>query len=306
MKRVLLTALLGVGACCLAGCGQNAAESSEVQETTAAVTTTAVTTTATTTAAATTVTTTTQAQYLLAENIELNIDAGSVRATSCTFTVTNQGEDNQPYSKCWRLLDPGTEKELKLLADAEELSDKAAGVLAPEGSAEIQADWEKRYGALPDGTYLLELVLEQIAEEQNAESSDAEKEQRIIPKIARAELVIDSEGFVPRVSIDPATVRPEGCVLTIRNSPDIGRTYTLVYRLYDESGTKPVELLKELDLESKLAKNYYMEPGGTLQITYNWSDSYGSLLEGSYAVEIDLLPDDGTPATSYLAPFVIE
>ena len=67
-----------------------------------------------------------------------------------------------------------------------------------------------------------------------------------------------------------------------------------------------MELLKEIDLDAKLAKNYRMEPGETLELKYNWRDKYGSLLEGSYELEIDLLPDDGTPAMSFSAPFVIE
>lgn len=304
MKRFLMTVLVCAGAWCLAGCDQDAGESGEVQETTAAVTTTTVTTTTTTTTVTTTVTTTMQAQYLLAEDIELKIDPASVRASGCTFTVTNSGENNQPYSKHYRLVDPETEKELKLLPDAEELSDTASGVIAPGGSTDIKADWEKRYGLLADGSYWLELVLEQVTEEQKDESSDAEP--RKIPKLARTGLEIDSEGFVPRVQIDPATVKPEGCVLTVRNSPDTGRTYTLVYRLYDVSGGKRVELLKEIDLDAKLAKNYRMEPGETLELKYNWRDKYGSLLEGSYELEIDLLPDDGTPAMSFSAPFVIE
>ncbi len=310
MKRFLLAALVCLGVWCLAGCAQDPAESGGTQETTAAaVTTTAVTTTVTTTKATTTVTTTTQAQYLLADDMEMKIDPGSVRSVSCSFTVANKGEANQPYSKCWRILDPNTEKELKRLPGADETTVRAEGVIAPEGeSPAIRADWEKRYGELPDGTYLLELVLEEVAEEQDAkkdDSSDAEKEPRILPKVVRAELVIDSEGFVPRVHIDPATVTPEGCVMTVRNSPDVGRTYSLVYRIYEE-GTTRTQLLKGTDLDAKLADNYHMEPGETLTLKYNWSEKLGSLLEGNYSIEIDLKPDDGSPAVSYIAPFVLK
>lgn len=310
MKRFLLAAMVCLGAWCLAGCAQDPADSGEIQETTAAaVTTTAAETTVTTTKATTTVTTTTQAQYLPAEDVELKIDAASIRSVGCTFTLTNSGEENQPYSKCWRVLDPETEKELKVLPDAEEMTVRAEGVIAPgQESPAIKADWEKRYGELPDGTYLLELVLEEVAEEQDAkkdDSSDAEKEPRKLPKVVRAELVIDSEGFVPRVSIDPATVKPEGCVMTVRNSPDTGRTYSLVYRLYEEKGDTRTQLFKGTDLDAKLANNYRMEPGETLTLKYNWSEKLGSLLEGNYSIEIDLLPDDGTPATSYIARFEI-
>ena len=106
--------------------------------------------------------------------------------------------------------------------------------------------------------------------------------------------------------IDPATVTPEGCTLTVRNSPDVGRTYTLVYRLYDESGSGRTELLRNLDLETKIAKEYHLEPGETKEYQYSWRDTYGSLLEGTYSLEIDLLPDDGAPTMSYSAQFVIE
>lgn len=306
MKRFLLTALTCLGACCLAGCDQAPAESGAEQETTAAVTTTTVTTTVTTAAATTTVTTTTQAQYLKADDIELKIVPASVRSSGCTYTLANSGEANQPYTKSWRVLDPETEKELNRLPDAEEMSGQAAGVIAAgQESPEIRAEWESRYGELADGTYLLEALLEQAAEEQKDESSDAEKEPRMLPKITRAELVIDSDGFVPRVSIDPATVTPEGCVLTVRNSPDVGRTYSMVYRIYQEDGANRTQLLKGTDLDAKLADNYRMEPGETLTLKYKWSDKLGSLPDGNYAIEIDLLPDDGTPAVSYIARFEI-
>ena len=305
MKQFLLAVLVCAGAWCLAGCNQDAQPDDGAAESSAAETTAAVTTVTTVTTAAetTTVTTTTQAQYLLAEDAALEIDLSSVRATGCKFTVVNHGEANQPYSKCWRLVDPETDKELPQLSDAE-LSDAAAGVLPPEGSTEITAEWEERYGPLNDGVYLLELVLEQVAEEQSEESSGAEA--RKIPKVARAELEIDSGGFVPRVSIDPATVTPEGCTLTVRNSPDIGRTYTLVYRLYDETGAKRVELLREYDKETKLANDYHLEPGEVKQMKYSWRETYGALLEGKYAVEIDLMPDDGSPTMSYTAQFEIK
>ncbi len=307
MKRFLLAAMVCLGAWCLAGCAQDPAESGEIQETTAAaVTTTAAETTVTTTKATTTVTTTTQAQYLLAEDIALKINPASVRSSGCTFTVANSGETNQPYSKCWRILDPETEKELKVLPDAQEMTVRAEGVVAPEQeSPEIKAEWETRYGELADGTYLLELVLEEVAEEQGGESSDTEKEPRMIPKLARAELVIDSQNFVPRVSIDPATVTPEGCVMTVRNSPDVGRSYSLVFRIYAEGTTRTL-LLKGTDVEAQRADNYHMEPGESLTLKYNWRDKLGSLAEGDYSVEIDLLPDDGTPAVSYIARFTIE
>ncbi len=230
MKQFLLAVLVCAGAWCLAGCNQNAQPDEDAAESSAAETTAAVTTVTTVTTAAetTTVTTTTQAQYLLAEDAALEIDLSSVRATGCKFTVVNHGEANQPYSKCWRLVDPETDRELPQHSDAE-LSDAAAGVLPPEG-----------------------------------------------------------------------------CTLTARNSPDMGRTYTLVYRLYDETGAKRMELLREYDKETKLANDYHLEPGAVMQIKYNWRETYGALLEGKYAVEIDLMPDDGSPTMSYTAAFEIK
>lgn len=307
MKRDLLAVLLCAAACVLIGCGQNTAESSDTPETTEAATETteATTTTVTTTTVETTVTTTTaKPEYLLAENIALAVDAGSVRAAGCTYTLTNNGENNQSYTKKYRLLDPETEKELTLQPDAEEQSDQAAGVIAPGGSAELTAQWEKRYGTLTDGVYLLEAELEQVKEESADESSDAEP--RVLPKVVRAEFEINSEGFVPRVYIDPETVTPEHCVVTVKNSPDVGRSYTMIYRLYDETGASRVELLREIDTEARLHNISHIEPGETLELKFNWRESYGSLLEGHYAIEIDLLPDGGGDASSYRAEFVIE
>ena len=307
MKRELLAVLMCAAACVLIGCGQNTAENSKAPETTEAATETteATTTTVTTTTVETTVTTTTtKPEYLLAENIALEVNAGSVRATGCTYTLTNSGENNQSYTKKYRLLDPETEKELPLQPDAEEQSGQAAGVIAPEGSVELTVQWEKRYGTLNDGVYLLEAELEQVKEEPAEESSEAEP--LVLPKVVRAEFEINSEGFVPRVYIDPATVTPEHCTLTIQNSPDVGRSYTMIYRMYNESGATREHLLTKIDMDSRLQNRSHLEPGEKMELNCNWHDELDSLLEGHYAIEVDLLPDDGGDASSYRAEFVIE
>lgn len=305
MKGYMIPALLCIGACFLIGCGESSVpEDSAQTETTAAAVTTAATT-VTTTTETTTVTTTTKPDYLLAEDIVPEIDPATLRTTKCKVKLTNQGENNQPYTKNYRILDHETEKELRLISEEDKPKSSAAeGVMGPGGWTEINADWEKRYGSLQDGLYLLEIELEQVADPDSAEDSDADPV--MLRKVVRTDLEIDSAGFEPRLSIDPATVTPQGCTLTVKNSPDTGRSYSMVYRLYDESSTPRKELLRELDEDARIAGNFHMDPGGTLTLPYNWRESYGALLEGTYVIEIDLLPEDGTPAKAYSATFVVE
>lgn len=304
MKAYMIPVFLCIGACFLMGCGESSVPDDTAQtETTAAAVTTA-STTVTTTTESTTVTTTTKPDYLLAEDIVPEIDPATLRTTKCKVKLTNQGENNQPYTKNYRILDHETGQELRLISEDDKPKSSAAeGVIGPGGWTEINVDWEKRYGSLQDGLYLLEIELEQATDPDGTENSDAEPVMR--RKVVRTDLEIDSAGFEPRLSIDPATVTPQGCTLTVKNSPDTGRSYSMVYRIYDESSAPRRELLRELDEEARIAGNYHMDPGGSLTLVYNWRESYGSLLDGSYVLEIDLLPEDGTPAKAYSASFVI-
>ena len=78
--------LLGFAAC------SNAAEQSDAETTAPAATTASTVTTVTTMTETTTVTTTTTVDYQIAENASLEADIASARPTSCTFTLSNQGE----------------------------------------------------------------------------------------------------------------------------------------------------------------------------------------------------------------------
>ena len=123
--------------------------------------------------------------------------------------------------------------------------------------------------------------------------------------VAQAEFEINSDGFVPRLVISPESVKPEGCVLTIKNSPDAPRDYGMVYRLYDETNGQHTQLFRQLDMDAKIDKNYHMEPGQSITLTYKWVDFYGSLLEGDYAIEVDLLTEGEETAVPYRATFTI-
>lgn len=317
MKKGLFLIPVFAGMLMLAACQEEQSEESAElpaeTTTTEAVTTTAA---ATTTTETTTVTTTTTVDYQIAEKARLDVDLASVRSTSCTLTLTNDGEEQLHYEAEFRIIDAATDRELAKHTAEFEYPTKP-GVLAPGEETSISVDWTELYGNLPDGVYIFEQLLEmpaaedaddgdaddETADSENAETADAESRCRIV---ARAEFEIDSEGFVPRLTIDPATVTPEGVVLIVKNSLDAARDYGLVYRLYDESGSNRVQLLREIDTDAKLGKNYHMEPGESIELKYKWTDVYGSLLEGSYAIEIDLLAEGAESAESYRAAFVIE
>lgn len=312
MKKGLFLIPVFAGMLMLAACQEEQSEESAElpaeTTTTEAVTTTAA---ATTTTETTTVTTTTTVDYQIAEKARLDVDLASVRSTSCTLTLTNDGEEQLPYEAEFRIIDAATDRELAKHTAEFEYPTKP-GVLAPGEETSISVDWTELYGNLPDGVYIFEQLLEMPAAEdaddgdaddETAVSENAEPRRRIV---ARAEFEIDSEGFVPRLTIDSATVTPEGVVLIVKNSLDAARDYGLVYRLYDESGSNRVQLLREIDTDAKLGKNYHMEPGESIELKYKWTDVYGSLLEGSYAIEIDLLAEGAESAESYRAAFVIE
>lgn len=302
--------LLGFAAC------SNAAEQSDAETTAPAATTASTVTTVTTMTETTTVTTTTTVDYQIAENASLEADIASARPTSCTFTLSNQGEENLTYTHGFRIYRMDTGQLLNENSHAETEPDLKARSLAPGESTEIEADWTDLYGVLEDGSYLFELELsrEELDDDtqdsdSSASDSDAEHAETTEPFVIRnvvcALFEINSEGFAPRLSIAPETVKPDGCVLTIQNAPDAVRDYGLVYRLYDETDGKHEQLFRQLDMDAKLDKNYHMEPGQMLTLKFNWNDIYGSLLEGDYVIEVDILTEGEEEAIPYRVPFTI-
>lgn len=358
MKKlyILLPAVL----CMLgfAACSNETADNTP-EETTAARTETTVTTTVTTTTETTTVTTTTTPDYQIVKDMLLAPDPLTARPTSCTFTLTNNTEERQPYTSAYRIYNAETGQLLSLRSGAEDAEVKGKALGAGE-STEIEADWTELYGPLEDGTYIFELELsrEEIIEEAEEEESDSSKDDSeadsksdskddskadsksdskddskadsksdskedsskdessedekeepkepvIIRMVAQAEFEINSDGFVPRLIVSPESIKPEGCVVTIKNSPDAARDYGMVYRLYDETDGKHTQLFRQLDTDAKVDKNYHMEPGESITLKYRWVDFYGYLLEGDYAIEVDLLTEGEHEAVPYRATFTI-
>ena len=150
-----------------------------------------------------------------------------------------------------------------------------------------------------DGTYILEALLGSTTEDPD----DPESPQRKL--VARAEFEMDSAGFVPQFIIDPEDINPQGIVLHIKNANDVPRYYAMTYHLYDESRTPRVELLGEIDKDAQLHGNNYMPAGGELVLVYDWSNSYGSLIEGEYVLEIPLLAEGEKEGKIYRIPFEI-
>lgn len=337
MKRlfILLPAVLCIAA--LAACSNETAEESAAETTTTAATETTAATTETTTTETTTVTTTTTPDYQVVKDMLLEADPLTARPTSCTFTLTNNTEERQPYTTGYRIYNAES-GQLLGRRTGEEDADVKTKALGVGESATINADWTELYGTLEDGTYIFELELsrEEIVEEEAEEESEADskedsksdskeesktdskddseaeeaeeapKEPQFIRMVVCAEFEINSDGFVPRLTIAPESVKPEGCVMTVKNSPDATRDYGMVYRLYDETGGQHTQLFRQLDMDAKLDKNYHMEPGESIVLTFKWSDIYGSLLEGDYAIEIDLLTEGDSQAVPYRASFTIE
>lgn len=299
MKKYLLMFLLCACAWGCAACaGKQQADSEPVSESEETAETTAVTTT--TTAETTTVTTTTTVDYLAASDMKLEVKTDTVRPAKCTAELKNTGSEAQHYTLDFRIYEKDGEKE-RLCKELEDYEPAAAQDrwLAPDETAELNYEWSARYGDLQDGTYILEALLGSTAEDPD----DPESPQRKL--VARAEFEMDSAGFVPQFIIDPEDINPQGIVLHIKNANDVPRYYAMTYHLYDESRTPRVELLGEIDKEAQLHGNNYMPAGGELVLVYDWSNSYGSLVEGEYVLEIPLLAEGEKEGKIYRIPFEI-
>ena len=299
MKKYLLMFLLCACAWGCAACaGKQQADSEPVSESEETAETTAVTTT--TTAETTTVTTTTTVDYLAASDMKLEVKTDTVRPAKCTAELKNTGSEAQHYTLDFRIYEKDGEKE-RLCKELEDYEPAAAQDrwLAPDETAELNYEWSTRYGDLQDGTYILEALLGSTAEDPD----DPESPQRKL--VARAEFEMDSAGFVPQFTIDPEDINPQGIVLHIKNANDVPRYYAMTYHLYDESRTPRVELLGEIDKEAQLHGNNYMPAGGELVLVYDWSNSYGSLIEGEYVLEIPLLAEGEKEGKIYRIPFEI-
>ncbi len=299
MKKYLLMFLLCACAWGCAACaGKQQADSEPVSESEETAETTAVTTT--TTAETTTVTTTTTVDYLAASDMKLEVKTDTVRPAKCTAELKNTGSEAQHYTLDFRIYEKDGEKE-RLCKELEDYEPAAAQDrwLAPDETAELNYEWSARYGDLQDGTYILEALLGSTAENPD----DPESPQRKL--VARAEFEMDSAGFVPQFIIDPEDINPQGIVLHIKNANDVPRYYAMTYHLYDESRTPRVELLGEIDKEAQLHGNNYMPAGGELVLVYDWSNSYGSLIEGEYVLEIPLLAEGEKEGKIYRIPFEI-
>lgn len=299
MKKYLLMFLLCACAWGCAACaGKQQADSEPAAESEETAETTAVTTT--TTAETTTVTTTTTVDYLAASDMKLEVKTDTVRPAKCTAELKNTGSEAQHYTLDFRIYEKDGEKE-RLCKELEDYEPAAAQDrwLAPDETAELNYEWSARYGDLQDGTYILEALLGSTTEDPD----DPESPQRKL--VARAEFEMDSAGFVPQFIIDPEDINPQGIVLHIKNANDVPRYYAMTYHLYDESRTPRVELLGEIDKDAQLHGNNYMPAGGELVLVYDWSNSYGSLIEGEYVLEIPLLAEGEKEGKIYRIPFEI-
>ncbi len=298
MKKYLFMFLLCACAWGCAGCASSSGESEQEPAETAE--TEAVTTTVTT-EATTTVTTTTTADYLAASDVKLEVRIDTVRPSKCTAVLKNTGETVHAYTPEFRIYQVSgeTEKLCREQPDYEAAENPDSRNLAPDEEKELDLDWAKRYGDLQDGTYILEMQLEKV----HADPEDPESP--MLRLVARAEFQMDSAGFVPQFTIAPEDIHPEGIVLHIKNSPDAARSYGMVYHIYDESRDPHVELIREIDQQARLYNDYYIEPGAEMVRVYDWSSTFGSLVEGEYTLEIDLLTEGESEGKTYRIPFEI-
>lgn len=301
MKKYLMMLLLCACAWVCAACAgktEGGSESGQEQTETSAETT-AVTTTKTQTE--TTVTTTTAVDYLIAEDMKLNVKTDTVRPSKCTAELTNSGDAGRPYTMEYRLYSVRDDGEVLYheMPDYTEKEQKAAKNIAPGETIELEFDWAKRYGDLTDGTYILEVTLERVRADEEDETSP------LVRQTARAKFTEKTEGYVPQFIVDPENIKPTGITLTIQNAKDTGRTYAPVYSLYDESRSPRITLISDIDRAVQLSGNNYMPAGGQLVLNYDWSDTYGSLLNGEYVLEISLLADGEKEGKIYRVIFEV-
>lgn len=300
MKKNLFMFLLCVCAWGCVGCAGNSADSAE-SDLESAESTEATAVTTTTPEATTTVTTTTTADYLMASGVKLEVKTDTLRPSKCTVALTNEDSEQRAYTMNYRIYEVSDDAE-KLCyerADYQAKPQEDAKYLAPNETVELQLDWSDRYSDLPNGTYIMELMLERVASDPKNPAA------KMLRSVVRSEFEMDASGYMPTLTINPEDVTPEGVILRVKNSTDVGRWYAMTYHLYDESRTPRVEMVQEIDYAAQLQGNNYMPPGGTLELAYDWSDSYGSLLEGEYVLEISLLAENEKKGKIYRVKFEI-
>ena len=292
MKHKLIAALACAVMLCLTACSgsKNSSEAPAIETTTATTETTA----ATTAAVSSAVTTTTYAvipltDYTEADGLKLELVKKTLRDSKCTFKLTNTGKTVQSYDTEYRLVDAATGAQVHVRNGADEVRRKKRNI-APGESKEIKADWSNRYGRLESGEYYYELLL----------SMNEQTGQR---RVVRAKFTIEEVLYTPVISVEPDSVTPKGLTLIIKNTNDVARSYGLVYRIYETEGNKL--MMKQMDNETKLAKNYHIPQGGVLTLKLNWSKNFGALLDGNYAIEIDLLADGDETARVFRTEFTV-
>lgn len=291
MKKLLTAALSCAALLSLSACGEaRKIQNSASDETTTAVTQTTAATSATTTTATTAITAPPLSDFTEAEGLTLEADEFSVRDSGGTFKLTNNSGGLRNYRLDYRLIEADSGREVRVVRSVEDEEEqkkknKTINIAAGE-TKEINADWSERYGFLKGGDYIYELLI----------SMDQQSGERVV---CRAPFTVVEAVFTPVLSIDPETVTPEKLTLTIRNSDDCGRSYGLAYRMIAvaEDGTESI-LFRVTDMQARVKKNYHVAAGGTLELVLDWREKFGSLLEGKYAIEIELLADGSdTPRT---------
>lgn len=301
MKKYLILFFLCACAFGCAGCAGKAGDSTAQDADTAeSAESTVVTTTVTETE--TTVTTTTMADYLAAKDMKLEIKTDTVRPSKCSAELTNNGDAEHLYTMAYRLYTVGDDDTEQLCSELPSYEGGASSDekrIAPGGTAELEFDWGKRFGDLSSGTYILELLLERVSADPNDEASPQ------VWSVARSEFEVDTTGYLPQFIINPDDINPKGIVITVKNAKDVARWYAMTYHLYDESCTPRRELIGDLDRDAQIHGNNYMPPGGELTLVYDWSDTYGSLVDGEYVLEIPLLAEGEKDGKIYRIKFEI-
>lgn len=294
MRKLFIAALACAGMLGLSACGEarEIQNSASEEQTTASSAATTVTTTAT--AVTTTVTSTLPplSDFTETEDLKLEAKENTVNDEGGVFCLTNQSGGQRTYQTDFRIIDAATGAQVRTYPAAEEEKQKPKKIAAGE-TVELKVNWYDRCGRLKGGDYYYELLI----------SMDQQSGNRIV---CRAPFSLVEAVFTPVVTIDPDSITPEKLRLHIQNSNDCGRSYGLAYRMliFDENGRESV-LFRVTDTEARVKKNYHMDAGGSLDLVCDWTKQYGSLLEGKYAIEIDLLADGSENAKAFRAEFEI-